>query len=284
MHIYMYELEYLLKLDMDNLKKVSFHADEANTDKPLKIYIKNFILNNFIKIPSNLLNKELTLNIDNKKILFSYKQFKDIFIENVFLQDALTIKEKNIIASSKNSVYTNPDLFLKLSDGIKTEYVTIELKSTKKDSIPGSSIQQINLNEWVIFVKHKEKNIDIITGQYINSINSKLQFPDRSPRPQVSFNELKSWNINNRFESGLNIIYKINTSDNKSKNMLILDWQNYLGKRWVEVIFSKETKTKEPWFNNALRKFMLIFLNDYEKMSESEKVSFKENVKKLIDN
>ena len=51
-------------------------------------------------------------------------------------------------------------------------------------------MQQINPYEWVIFIK-QGKPIEITTGFYLNSITEKVQFPDRSPRPQVSFNTLK---------------------------------------------------------------------------------------------
>lgn len=85
-----------------------------------------------------------------------------------------------------------------ISPVVSSYFETIELKSTKQDSIPGSSIQQILPDEWVIFIKHTAKDVDVVTGKYRHSINSKMQFPDRSPRPQVSFKKLKNWNDNFR--------------------------------------------------------------------------------------
>ena len=115
------------------------------------------------------------------------QDIKKIQVNRVLLPEDISDELKEIIKASKSSVYTNPDLYLELKLGDEISYESIELKSTKNDSIPGSSIQQIVPEEWVIFIKHSGKSISISTGQYIHAINSKMQFPDRSPRPQVSF-------------------------------------------------------------------------------------------------
>lgn len=194
MFAYMYELELSLNDSKTSLLDVSFQSDEANTDRPLKVFIKEFIENSFNKLPQSKLETQLNLNLSSYKENFHYKYFSNISITKVFLPDELSIEHKEQIAENKSSVYTNPDLFFKISDGTNTTYRSIELKSTKNNAIPGSSIQQIDADEWVIFVKHNKNSIELTTGQYIHSINSKLQFPDRSPRPQVAFNELTSWN------------------------------------------------------------------------------------------
>ncbi|HBI7113375.1 TPA: hypothetical protein K8N08_001855, partial [Clostridium perfringens] len=198
------------------------------------------------------------------------------------LPDELSSELKSKIAENKSSVYTNPDLLLEISDSKNITHCSIELKSTKTNSIPGSSIQQIIPTEWVIFIKHTSKSIDITTGQYIHSINSKLQFPDRSPRPQVAFNELTSWNASNRSLNNTILNYKINSSDEKLKYDLISDWQYYLADRWLEVVFSSSIKTNEPWYNNNLRKFIIKFLEKYESLTPNEKENFKNKVKSLI--
>jgi len=248
----MYELEKLLKNNIDELKMVSFHADEANTDRPLKEFMKKFIKDRFNRIHPDKLNKHLILTLDGNELILPYIEFKDIYIKNVFLPNELTAELKKYIVMSKSSVYTNPDLFFELTNGVDINYISIELKSTKNNSIPGSSIQQVNPNEWVIFVKHIRDSIDIVTGKYIHSINSRLQFPDRSPRPQVAFNELKNWNDTNRYEVNSQVSYTINSTDEKIKHALLNDWQNYLADRWVEVLFTNGVKTNEPWFNNKI--------------------------------
>ncbi len=163
----------------------------------------------------------------------------------------------------------------------KIIYETVELKSTKSDAIPGSSVQQISPYEWVIFIKHGKTDVDISTGQYLNSVNSHMQFPDRSPRPQVSFSELKNWNKNNRIVNSSSIQFSL--IDDVAKKRLLKDWQGVLAERWLEVVFSGKKRKSEPWFNNNLRKFILLFIDKYEKMSLSEKKLYTEMLKKLIE-
>ena len=121
----------------------------------------------------------------------------------------------------------------------------------------------------------------ITTGQYIHSINSKLQFPDRSPRPQVAFNELTSWNASNRSLDNTTLNYTINSNDEKLKYDLISDWQYYLADRWIEVLFSSSIKNNEPWYNNNLRKFIVKFLEKYDNLTPDEDV-YKRQVLSII--
>lgn len=62
MYLYMYHLEKFLLSKKEEILKLSFQSDEANTDRPLKEYLKNLIENNFNKIPKksniNFLNIE----------------------------------------------------------------------------------------------------------------------------------------------------------------------------------------------------------------------------------
>jgi hypothetical protein len=202
----------------------------------------------------------------------------------VLLPEDITDEIKSIVSATKNAVYTNPDMCLEIFVEGNKEYETIELKSTKQDSIPGSSIQQVLPEEWVIFIKHSSKQIEIATGQYIHAINSKMQFPDRSPRPQVSFKEMQLWNQHNRVINYAHLIYK-KDNDEKSKYDLIKDWQGVLSDRWVDMLFNTTSvKDKEPWFNNNLRKFIIEFLERYEKLDEIGKEEFKTKIKSLIKN
>ncbi len=283
MYPYMFELEKQLLNHKKELKDITFHLDEANTDRELKEFIKTIIkmeLNNLPNNDSIITLKNIT-NISDKVITIQYSNFSEIFIEEVFLPNQITdeIKEK---INNNDSIYTNPDLCLKISNSKQSKYVSIELKSTKRNSIPGSSIQQINPKEWVIFIKHTSKTISITTGQYINSINSKLQFPDRSPRPQVAFNELKTWNRNNRKLQNKNLKYEIKPNEEKEKYSLINDWQSFLAERWLKVIKTKKTKRRIPWFNNNLRKFILKFIDFYDTLDNNKKKELKENIQNLI--
>lgn len=274
MEIYMFELEIYLTGFKNELLSMSFQSDEANTDRPLKEYLKSKIESSFNKIPSSSFIYSSTDN--------TYSILKNIVIEKVLLPDELTITIKETLSQYKHAVYTNPDLCLQLNIDGNVYYETVELKSTKQDSIPGSSIQQITPHEWVIFIKHTSTDIEIITGQYIHAINSKMQFPDRSPRPQVSFKELERWNKKHRIITDNSLLY-LPDPDEHIKYDLINDWQTFLASKWLDILFhSNSIKSNEPWFNNNLRKFILLFLNQYDNLSEEEKISFKNKINSLI--
>ncbi len=278
MFAYMYELEVVLMDIRQRLQVIDFQSDEANMDRPLKEFLKKFIMEEFNRLPE----KDMCMIIeDSTKIEVDYTHFSDMYISNVKLPEELDSKEKDAIRQNKKSVYTNPDLYLEITNGIDIVYESIELKSTKADSIPGSSIRQVNPFEWTVFVKHTEGDIKVLTGQYINSINSKLQFPDRSPRPQVSFKELFKWNKENRFIDGSKLKYILMPDGEKAD--FLMDWQAFLANRWVEILFSPKTKKNEPWFNNNLRIFALEFLKRYDELSEADKHSFKQMISGLID-
>lgn len=278
MYFYMYELEMFLNSKKAELSKISFKSDEANTDRPLKEFLKRLIENELNALPKNRIVN--SLNIDSHIYLVDpYLGYK---IRRVLLPEDISDNIKQKIKESKNSIYTNPDICLEIESDDCIFYETIELKSTKADSIPGSSIQQIVPTEWVIFIKHSPNNIDITTGQYINSVNSKMQFPDRSPRPQVSFKALNDWNNSYRNIKDNSLIYKTDESKN-NKLDLIKDWQSVLAKRWISILFdAKKVKKSEPWFNNNMRKFIIDFLEIYEKLTDKEKIDFKNRIISMI--
>ena len=263
-----------------NLKQsLSYQSDEANTDRPLKEFLKNLIETNFNSIPKHTVINSIRSEDDSE---INISMLMKIKINRVLLPEEITEDIKKWIKESKNAIYTNPDLCLEIIDSEKIYYETIELKSTKKDAIPGSSIQQILPNEWVIFIKHAKNNISVTTGQYIHAVNSKMQFPDRSPRPQVSFQEMKKWNAQNRVLSYQSLIYKKDLEEN-TKYELIDDWQNVLAQRWIDILFnSKNIRSNEPWFNTTMRKFIILFLDKYDSLSISEKERFKKNINDLI--
>jgi hypothetical protein len=279
----MYHLEKFLLSKKEEILKLSFQSDEANTDRPLKEYLKNLIENNFNKIPKKSNINFLNIESHQSTVLSEFNSFK---ILRVLLPEEIKNNNeiKKAIVNNKTSIYTNPDICFEISDGNKIFYETIELKSTKKDNIPGSSIQQILPNEWVIFIKHTSSSIDIVTGKYINSINTTIQFPDRSPRPQVSFKELKNWNNSFRLICD-NILTYSEDKNSINKLNLIQDWQKVLSDRWIDMLFESNTiKANEPWFNNTMRKFILEFLEKYETLNKNEKLNFKRKIKNLTQN
>lgn len=202
----------------------------------------------------------------------------------VLLPEEITEEIISMVRVNQNVAYTNPDLCLELSFNNFYFYETIELKTTKGSSIPGSSVQQVIPNEWVIFIKHNNKGkYEIITGQYVHAVNTRMQFPDRSPRPQISFNELKNWNKKNRVISDQRLLYKYD-QDQQLKLDLLHSWQDALAQRWVDILFSTTIsyQNRETWFNNNLRKFILLFLDKYDVLTDLEKTTFKDQVASLI--
>lgn len=159
----MYKLEEDLTKHKDDLIEVSFQSDEANTDRPLKEYLKKHIEESFSSIPEDT---DITSLCFEGTTYTDMQAIKKIQVNRVLLPEDISDELKEIIKASKSSVYTNPDLYLELKLGDEISYESIELKSTKNDSIPGSSIQQIIPEEWVIFIKHSRKSICISTGQY----------------------------------------------------------------------------------------------------------------------
>ena len=109
-----------------------------------------------------------------------------------------------------------------------------------------------------------------------------MEFPDRSPRPQVSFEELKKWNKEYRLLHDNILLYKEDINI-YMKQELILDWQKVLVDRWIDLLFDFHSiKNNESWFNNTLRKFIIEFLYKYENLSNEDKQKYKDSIIKLI--
>jgi hypothetical protein len=278
--VYFYEIEQKLNSTKNELELIKSQSEEANTDEFLKHYFKNFLsIHNSIRETKI---EKLELQIDSEIHQINIKDLFNYQILNVFLPQELTISQKQEITKSKNSVYTNPDLYLEISDGTTLFYESVELKSTKNDTIPGSSIQQVSPFEWVIFIKRDANSVSVATGFYINSITEKLPFPDRSPRPQVGFKNLAEWNKKYRKEEKNTLFIENKSEINNDKIKLLTDWQDYLASEWLEIIQSDTSKKNEKWFNNALRKFSIKFLEYTENLSEEDKSKLKEKLKNLI--
>lgn len=279
--IYFFQLEYLLNSNTTSLENIKFQSEEANTDEFIKLFFKDYIkTNNSISIKDI---HNINLNYLGEVLTYQIKDLKHFFISNVFLPSELSNERKKLISKSKKSVYTNPDLLLQIEDGNEIYFISVELKSTKNNNIPGSSVQQISPFEWVIFIKRNNENIEISTGHYINSITEKLPFPDRSPRPQIGFNTLSNWNKENRVyrENTLTITNDENIVSQKIK--LLNDWQDFLASEWLDIISSDaDLKNNEKWFNNTIRKFAIKFLEYSENMSLNDRELLKSKLNNLI--
>ena len=283
MYVYMHLLENYLNGIPTKFKDIDFESDEANTDKPLKEFLKKEIEKNFFKIPNNSGLKQLIIPDGATKLTIDIDTLYEISIKKVLLQDEITTEIKSIISCDKVSTYTKPDMCFEIQMGDEVLYKTIELKATKGDGIPGSSIQQIKPDEWFIFLKRCCDPIKVTTGRYIQAINKKMQFPDRSPRPTVSFETASNWNEANRIITNKSVLEYKDDADNSIKLELLTDWQKVLADRWVDMLFcSNKLRNNDPWFHNTMRKFILQFLEKYEPMSKCRKVCFQNKIKALI--
>ncbi|QPA30054.1 hypothetical protein [Thermaerobacillus caldiproteolyticus] len=288
MYAFMFELEQTLQNNINKLKEINFHADEANVDTELKSFLKQYIKEEFNRIPEEKWGSNLSLVFTdgriNQKESLSYSTFKNLYISEVYLPNELTDNLKEAVRK-EGRVFVNPDLLLEIreDDTENITFIPIELKSTKDDKIPGSSVQQVTPNEWVLFVKHTDKSVNITVGQYVNSITQTMQFPDRSPRPQVSFKTLSQHNVKYRKKEGKELIYFIDKESIAKKSKLLKDWQGILVDRWLDVIQNEKIKKNEAWFNNTIRRYTLDFLSMYEKMNDAEKAELKFKMKKAVD-
>lgn len=277
--VYFYLIEKALNEDDSDLLNIKFQSEEANTDEYLKKFFKQYFLdcNN---IPNSTI-KSLSVNIDDEIKEIAIEKLSSFSIDKVYLPEELSEKIKKEIRDKKPSVYTNPDLYLEISDDTTIYYESVELKSTKTNKIPGSSVQQVTPFEWVVFLKRNKQSVNISIGYYINSITEKLPFPDRSPRPEIGFKTLVKWNEKFRnFEDNV-LSIKIDSAQNKDKLRLLTDWQDYLTEEWMSVIKSSQAKKNEKWFNNALRKFAVKFLDYSENMTASERKELRTKLDKI---
>lgn len=278
--VYFYTIENQLNNDGNGLKNVKFQSEEANTDEYLKVFFKKYILSN--KDIKSTSIEFLNVKTDKEELKINISDLQNFVISNVYLPEELTEAQKKDIAEKKVSVYTKPDLFLEISDGSNTYFESLELKSTLNDKIPGSSVQQVLPFEWVIFVKRNKNDVEVSTGFYINSITSKLPFPDRSPRPQIGFKTLVEWNNDNRTFESDTLTIKNNSEINDEKIKLLTDWQDYLASEWLSIVKADESKSNEKWFNNALRKFAIKFLEYSEELNDNEKKKLVNKLNSLI--
>lgn len=281
LHVYFFHIEDLLNTEDNNLKNIKFQSEEANTDEDLKIFFKNFLLSNN-KLPKFYFD-EVVIVSSGQSSVFQLSALEDFKINEVFLPSELSQEQKNNIAQRKRGVYTNPDLYLEITSESITDHICVELKSTKNDMIPGSSVQQVSPYEWVVFVQRKESKIDIVTGLYINTITERLPFPDRSPRPQIGFKNLKNWNNTYRVIEDNRLVFNYNSDLQEIKNKVLTNWKQVLVDEWLETIKSSKTRTTEKWFNYTIRLYTLQLMEYFEEIGGDKTHELKTQLRDLIE-
>lgn len=283
LYCYFYHLESILKKDKKKLSDIKFQSEEANTDEYIKKYLKEVIQNNNRLSEGEI--ETITIIIDNEKNSYPFSSISDVYIKKVYLPEELSPKMKEEIAKSKSSVYTRPDLYILVSDDVEESYYPVEIKTTKNNNIPGSSVQQVSPFEWTIFVKHNDNDIDVSCGFYLNAMTDKLPFPDRSPRPQVGFDTIKQWNEKNRKLEGKELSYTSTQKDIDFKKKCLTDWEDILCDEWMETI-QKDKSEREKWFNNTIRKFSLRLIDYINNTKDIEELinKLQKNIKKNGEN
>ena len=267
LYAYFYQIETELNKDNKALSTIKFQSEEANTDEELKLFFKSYLSeHNKLSLDSSV--NSITIKVGAEEHSAPIAELNDIYVKKVWLPQELTPEMKSEIAKSKTSVYTNPDLYLEILMPEGSVYVSIELKSTKNNKIPGSSVQQVSPYEWVIFIKHSAKEINTVCGLYVNSITKRLPFPDRSPRPEIGHNTLKKWNKKNRKVENSRLVYTIDTNEDNSKKAILEDWEQVLCNEWLETIDTPK-REKEKWFNNTIRLFSYELLKSIKDNPEN---------------
>lgn len=268
------------------LSSVTYHLDEANSDKEAKKVIQSYMLGNPTLPNHPAMN--LQVRIGSSTVHFDHFRLSQVRVANVYLPDQLTAAMKTMIKSSKNNtVYTSPDLYIELTCNGSSYFTEIELKSTKANRIPGSSVQQINPYGWVVFIRQNStKPLQITTGLYVNSITETMQFPDRSPRPEVAFDTLRTWNTHNLISANDGYTLFYDESEIAAKELQISDWKQSLVSEWIAIIFDKNLslKPRTPWFTEAITMFSNQLIESYERCSELEKQEFRRNISSILAN
>lgn len=243
------------------------------------INVLSQVLKNNIEEFSNIKTKEGELNVDTylkKKII------KTINSENVFINDNLNgiifnriydNKEYFDLKNKDESISKITDLVISYTIDGKKLFSEIEVKKTNKDKIPGSSINQINPNKCIIFFKMgKETKVEI--GYYSQAVSGRVAFPDRAPRPEVSFKVLEE---SNKEINETNFSEKLIESQNEKSFLYEGQLSTYLAKQWLNNLFSFKFTT---WFHKAISIFSLSLIEKYESMNDKEKESFKNEIRK----
>ena len=245
-------ISVFLKQNIDRFKNVKTKEGELNIDVHLKKEIVSIVNNNLEEI-NKLINDP---NISITKIYTNESYFK--------------------LKKIDPDLSKICDLVLSFKENGKNRIKDIEVKKTNKNVIPGSSVNQIDEYKAVVFIK-TAKIIEVEVGYYGQAINGKVRFPDRSPRPEVSFKELKESNQRNEGMESNEIIE--DESEKEAKYYIFNNkTEKYLSKEWIKRLFAFKMTT---WFDKAVSLYSISLLSKYDKMTKEEKKIF---IKKLKDN
>lgn len=246
------EILNFLDKEIESFRDLKLQEDELNIDKYLKENIQRIIKSNLKNINENLSDNKLKIkSVLTKEEYFSTKRVR--------------VNEKEI---SKFC-----DLVLVYErDGIQRED-ELEIKKTNSNKIPGSSIKQIKPEKTVIFLKYSKNKIDLEIGYYFQLVEEEIPFPDRSPRPTISFNALKD--SNERLTKKETTMEELIES---SKSVFDDNWIEQLVNNWMTLI--KNKSFRKTWFHKAIAIFVLKLWSYFDTISPEDKKELKEYLKK----
>jgi len=132
----------------------------------------------------------------------------------------------------------------------------IELKSSKNQTMPGSTINKLDINMPLIYCHRPKKSTEkynIRYGQYYNSINdSDIDlFQDRTPRPQISFGKLLLYNDESEIK------YSIKEKD---------DWIVHYGKCAINRL--KRDDIGYSWQDTLTKSILFEALKDVQSLED----------------
>ena len=142
---------------------------------------------------------------------------------------------------------------------MKKQYSKIELKSSKKIKMPGSTINKLDINQSLIYCLRPKNNLgnyELRCSQYHNSMGkTDLDlFQDRTPRPYINFNKMKK---NNEF---LPFEYK-------DKNCWVEHYA-YCALNRID----KNIKCQSSWQDDMVKILKKNIINDYLKNTNIEQI------------
>ena len=125
----------------------------------------------------------------------------------------------------------------------------IELKHSKGNIIPGSTIRNLDINQTLIFCKIPTNNSDLFElrcSQYHNAMGCSDTdlFQDRTPRPSLNFEKMKNIDFKYTFkEKECWVEHYANCALNRITKKSCKSWQDHMVKNIVENAIKEYVKT-----------------------------------------
>lgn len=169
-------------------------------------------------------------------------------------------------------VATSPDISIKLlRDAAIVATGKIELKSGKGDTIPGSTIAKVDMNQATIYCKRGDGVFDFRYGQYHSCIGASDtdMFQDRTPRPHVNFKKMADPEVDVAYvekDKGDWIKRYAECAVNRTEQMPGASWQDeltahiineYLRRTSIEKITERKNSLALEAVTTKLRRFKL---------------------------